>query len=252
VDETVDGYSVLKLNALSWEILRKQRAVSIAVESSATEVVAVSDRSSAEVEELYQRLQTLRKQLADQQGVPPYIVFANASLREMAQRQPQTLAQFSQIAGVGSRKLSQYGDAFTSEICAFRAEKNLPVLDQEVPITKITSLPTSSPKSLSASLSDTYLYTWKLYQQGLKPAEIAEQRNLRLTTIASHLAELIELGYEIALDPLVSPDRQQKIVEAIQTVGSESRRLIRDHLGEVYGYDEIHLVQAWWRRRNLF
>lgn len=252
VDETVDGYSVLKLNALSWEILRKQRAVSIAVESSPTAVVAVSDQSSAEVEELYQRLQTLRKQWADQQGVPPYIVFANASLREMAQRQPQTLTQFSQIAGVGSRKLSQYGDAFIAEICAFRAEKGLPILEEETLTPKVTPLSASPSKSLSASLSETYLDTWKLYQQGLKPVEIAEQRNLRLSTIASHLAELIELGYAITLDTLVSPDRQQKIVEAIQTVGAESRRLIRDHLGEVYGYDEIHLVQAWWRRQHPF
>lgn len=250
MDETVDGYSVLKLNALSWEILRKQRAVAIAVESSPAEVISINDRSSAEVEELYQRLQTLRKQLADQQGVPPYVVFANASLREMAQRQPQTLAQFSQIAGVGSRKLSQYGDTFTSEICAFRAEKGLPITEEEIPSAKVTYLP--PPKSIPTSPSETHLYTWKLHQQGLKPVEIAEQRHLRLSTITSHLAELIELGYEITLDRLVSPDRQQKIVEAIQTVGSESRRLIRDHLGEVYGYDEIHLVQAWWRRQHPF
>jgi ATP-dependent DNA helicase RecQ len=84
----------------------------------------------------------------------------------------------------------------------------------------------------------------------LKPFEIAEQRNLRLSTISTHLAELIEMGYDIPLDDLVLEERQEKIRQAIETVGADSRRQIRDHLGESFGYDEIHFVQAWWKREH--
>ncbi len=64
------------------------------------------------------------------------------------------------------------------------------------------------PESISASF--TQLQTLELYQEGLKPAEIAERRGYRLSTIISHLAELLETGYPIDLDKLVQVERQQK------------------------------------------
>ncbi|UBF24445.1 DNA helicase RecQ [Kovacikia minuta CCNUW1] len=248
VDETSDGYSVLKLNELSWEVLRKQRTVAIAVTPTQLENSALSaaDIDTAEAEALLERLQKLRKRLADQQFVPPYVVFANASLRSMAQLQPQTFAQFAQISGVGSRKLSQYGDAFIDEIRAFRQERGLPLQEKDDP----EAIPIPPPDPEPSSASFTQLQTLELYQQGLRPAEIAERRGFRLSTISSHLAELLEMGYPIDLDRLVAVDRQQKILEAIQTVGEDSLTNIREYLGEVYGYDEIKFMRAKWRRSH--
>src|SRR5260370_13035642 len=68
---------------------------------------------------LFQHLRHLRKQLADEQGVPPYIIFTDATLRAMAQQRPQSSSQFAQISGVGSRKLQAYYFPFTSEIRAY-------------------------------------------------------------------------------------------------------------------------------------
>jgi ATP-dependent DNA helicase RecQ len=261
VEETTDGYSILQLNELSWEVLRKQRSVSIAVLVPSTAAIAsATDELDEAAEELYQRLQHLRKRLADEQAVPPYVVFANASLRHMAQQQPLTPAQFSTISGVGSRKLTQYGDLFMAEIRAFRQDHGLPLETRRAVSSSFPASPApsaspapeainrASPSPLALYPSDTQRLTYQLYQQGLKPFEIAEQRHLRLSTITAHLAELIEMGYEIDLDALVPLERQVKIQEAIATVGADSRRQIRDYLGEVYGYDEIHLVQAQWRR----
>jgi len=120
VEETVDGYPVLQLNDRSWEVLRKKRSVLIAVEPlQAKQTTAQAETDGSEVAELLGRLQALRKRLADEQGLPPYIVFANASLREMARYRPQTRAQFARISGVGDRKLSQYGDIFLTVIRQF-------------------------------------------------------------------------------------------------------------------------------------
>jgi ATP-dependent DNA helicase RecQ len=247
VEETTDGYSILQLNELSWEVLRKQRSVSIAVVTPSTTAIATATNQLDEAaEELYQRLQHLRKRLADEQSVPPYVVFANASLRHMAQQQPLTPAQFSTITGVGSRKLTQYGDLFMAEIRAFRQDHGLPLTSASAASPAPSASPAARPLTLYPS--DTQRLTYQLYQQGLKPFEIAEQRNLRMSTVTAHLAELIEMGYEIDVDALVPLDRQAKIQDAIATVGADSRRRIRDYLGEVYGYDEIHLVQAQWRR----
>ncbi|MFM7427546.1 MAG: DNA helicase RecQ [Elainella sp.] len=127
VDETSDGYSVLKLNARSWEVLRKQRSVEIALAHRPVVAREVQSEGKANAELLFEQLRRLRKILADEQAVPPYVVFADSSLRLMAQIQPQTLEAFSQISGVGSHKLARYGPKFVEEICKFcRSEPELP------------------------------------------------------------------------------------------------------------------------------
>ena len=80
--------------------------------AAAATVVASGD------EALFERLRALRKKLADEQGVPPYVVFSDTTLREMAAEQPSTLAAFRQIGGVGDVKLERYGNAFLEAIRA--------------------------------------------------------------------------------------------------------------------------------------
>jgi ATP-dependent DNA helicase RecQ len=230
VDETADGYRILKLNKLSWEVLRSQRSVHIAItETPAAKALAdINNSRIAEVEILFERLRKLRKQLADAQSVPPYVVFADSSLKLMAQQQPQTLEAFGEISGVGTHKLTQYGDKFVSEIRAFCEEQKLPV-----------PLP-----------ANTHMVTLQFYQQGLSVEEIAQKRGFSPRTIITHLSELLEMKQPVDIDRLVSPEQQKLIVQAIQTVGAESLKNIREHLGEEYGYEEIQLVRAWWRREK--
>jgi ATP-dependent DNA helicase RecQ len=229
VDETTDGYRILKLNKLSWEVLRKQRSVHIAItQTPAAKALADINSKGAEVEILFERLRKLRKQVADAQSVPPYVVFADSSLRLMAQQQPQTIEAFAEISGVGTHKLTQYGDKFVSEIRAFCEEQKLPV-----------PLP-----------ANTHMVTLQFYQQGLSVEEIAQKRGFSPRTIITHLSELLEMKQPVDIERLVSPEQQKLILQAIQSVGAESLKTIREHLGEEYGYEEIQLVRAWWRREK--
>jgi ATP-dependent DNA helicase RecQ len=229
VDETSDGYRILKLNKLSWEVLRSQRSVHIAItETPVAKAIADTNSRSAEVEILFERLRKLRKQLADAQSVPPYVVFADSSLRVMAQVQPETIEAFAEISGVGTHKLTQYGDKFVSEIRAFCQEQKLP-----------EPLP-----------SNTHMVTLQFYQQGLSVEEIAQERGLVQSTIITHLSELIEKNQPVDINRLVLPERQKPIIKAIQTVDTNSLRSLREHLGEDYSYEEIRLVLAWWRRET--
>ena len=245
VEETTDGYSVLKLNAASWQVLRKQLAVKVAISERLKGQSLPPEGSPAEMTGeatlLLGRLRSLRKRLADEQGIPPYIVFPEASLRSMAQRRPQTLEAFSGISGVGNRKLRQYGQIFTQEIQAFCQEQGLPAVTEPVAADGALSQP-------QISLTNTHFVTLKLFQQGLTPAEIAAERDLRLGTITDHLARLLEAAQPIDLNRLVSSERQQAIRQAIDKVGSVSLRTIRDYLGETYDYNEIRLVRAIWEQ----
>jgi ATP-dependent DNA helicase RecQ len=229
LDETTDGYRVLKLNKLSWEVMRSQRSVHIAItETPVAKAIADTNPRGAEVEILFERLRKLRKQLADAQSVPPYVVFADSSLKLMAQQQPQSLDAFARISGVVTHKVNQYGEKFVSEIRAFCQEQKLPV-----------PLP-----------SNTHMVTLQHYQQGLSIEEIAQKRGFSPRTIITHLSELLEMKQPVDLNRLVSPEQQKRILQAIQTVGADSLKTIREHLGEEYGYEDIQLVRAWWRREK--
>lgn len=129
--ESTDGYPVLSLVGESWGVLRGQRRVKIAPlparetgrrgsrsrrDASAT---AHTDSLKGADAALFERLRSLRKQIADAQGVPPYVVFNDASLRAMAIRKPVDGAAFGTVPGVGAHKLGQYGPAFIATIRAF-------------------------------------------------------------------------------------------------------------------------------------
>lgn len=242
--QTNDGYSVLRLNALSWEVMRRKKTVLIAISPAPKPVVDSKETpKAADIEMLYQKLRNLRKQLADEQGIAPYIVFADSSLKMMAQVQPQTLEEFSRISGVGSSKLAQYGQHFIAEILAY-TQQSVKVgvksaIAQARPVTGFASFP-----------SDSQLLTLKLHRQGLDAADIAKERSLSVSTIATHLAELIEMNQPVNLDQLVIPVRQQFILKALKTVGADSLKSIYENLGESYTYDEIKLVRALWRRQK--
>jgi ATP-dependent DNA helicase RecQ len=238
--ETTDGYPVLKLNELSMEILRKERTVEMkaaikAVQKSQSKSKDAPDLTASE-EELFQRLRALRKRIADELNVPPYVVFADISLRYMAQRRPQSRSQFAQIPGVGSNKLEAYFGAFTDEIRNYCLSNNLK-MDIEPP--KRTSV----APTLAASTS-TRRQTLVLYQEGLGVEEIAMERNLKPITILYHLIELLEAGEAIDIDRLVQPEHYDVIVDALHQIGDELLKPVKEFLGDEYSYEEIRLVRA--------
>lgn len=117
--QSQDGYAVVSLNEASWQVLRGERTVQVgesvkpARGKRGARTVATGGNDA-----LFEALRVLRKRLADEAGMPPYIIFNDASLRDMAQRQPKTLEEFSTIAGVGQAKLTRYGKQFVEVIAA--------------------------------------------------------------------------------------------------------------------------------------
>ena len=117
--QSQDGYAVVTLNDASWQVLKGERTVQVgesvkpARGRKASKALATTTSAG---NTLFESLRTLRKRLADEAGMPPYIIFNDASLREMAERQPGTLQEFSTIAGVGQAKLARYGGEFVALI----------------------------------------------------------------------------------------------------------------------------------------
>jgi len=231
--ETTDGYPVLKLNELSMEVLRKERTVEMIAHAKPDQKRQVKSKEapdlSANEEELFQRLRALRKRIADEQGVAPYVVFFDLSLREMAQQRPQSRTQFAKIPGVVSNKLDMYSEAFINEIRDYRLEKA-----------------SQRQKNFTPSVNGgmTHQLTLSLYRQGLSIDEIASERNLKSNTILSHLIELVESGEAIDIDRLVQPEHYVVIVDALHQVGDDFLKPVKEFLGDEYSYEEIRLVRA--------
>lgn len=231
VDETDDGYPVLKLNALSWEIMRKQRQVEVALPRTVS--AFEGDRRSplaAEAEALMFQLRALRKQIANERSAAPYTIFPDSTLRLMAQQRPQTLAEFGQLSGVGRYKLEHYGDRFVALIREFTTGE--------------ASAPPKPQTSRPSGLSDTHRETLALCQQGKSVEDIALARNLTPGTIYGHLERLLHAGEEIDINALVPSDHQQPIRQALHALNTDKLKPVYEYLGGVYPYEEIRLMKA--------
>ncbi|MFC3712270.1 DNA helicase RecQ [Sphingoaurantiacus capsulatus] len=109
----------LSLGPNARPMLKGEQSLTLRIEPERTRRTRVK-RGTAPVDAadapLFDRLRELRRQLASDQGVPPYVIFHDSTLREMAQLKPASLAALGEISGVGARKLDAYGPAFLSAI----------------------------------------------------------------------------------------------------------------------------------------
>ncbi|WP_108124280.1 DNA helicase RecQ [Saccharospirillum mangrovi] len=122
-----EGYGGLRLTEACRPVLKGEQSVSLRKENRPDRSASGASRSRpapTQVDEadqpLWQALRACRKQLADEQGIPPFMVFHDKTLADMLARRPQSLAQMSEVSGVGDAKLERYGDAFLAVFDDFR------------------------------------------------------------------------------------------------------------------------------------
>jgi ATP-dependent DNA helicase RecQ len=118
-------YGGLKLTAKAYEVLGGREKFYGTVQSERTDYAAEKEESLEFDRELFELLRKLRKSLADAQNVPPYVVFADKTLIEMATYFPQSRASLGRVHGVGEAKLEKYGPAFLLEISRYSRERGL-------------------------------------------------------------------------------------------------------------------------------
>jgi len=175
---------------------------------------------------LWERLRQCRKELAAEQGIPPYMIFHDATLMEFVARQPLSLEQMSLISGVGRSKLDHYGETFIEVIQAHQSALN-------------------EYDSLSATQHETLV----LFKAGMSVEAIGAQRELTENTVYSHLAGLIESG-ALSLEEVVElADEevgliQDAILAQPQTDDVFKYKPVFDALGEQYSYGIIRCVRA--------
>lgn len=112
-------FSTLELSQEGFEFLTSKESLELTRPVSTPETRTPKRRADGEIEcdeALFESLRSLRKEMADDRGVPPYIVFSDVSLRQMARFYPQNAEEFSHINGVGEKKLKEFGEPFIEAI----------------------------------------------------------------------------------------------------------------------------------------
>ncbi|MFA6897436.1 MAG: DNA helicase RecQ [Patescibacteria group bacterium] len=184
--------------------------------------------------EMFELLRKLRKDLAEKANVPPFVIFGDSSLQEMAYYFPQDKQTFSRITGVGAKKLEDLSAPFLRVIVDFTAKNSLTPLEiPDRPAVRIIKNP----------LSKTAKITQELVSQKIPLEEIARRQNFKVGTIINHIAQLAEEGKAPDLGYIdFPPDKLEKIRGAFTACGDERLRPIFDYLEGKYSYDDIRLA----------
>ncbi len=213
--------------------------------------------ASNEVDEkLFQELRMLRRMLAEDRDVPPFVVFGDASLRHMAAAVPQTTEEFSRIHGVGEAKLAQYGPDFLTVIRNFAKVNGLPVHTLTDPKQEQEQAPSppavgTGGQDRSARRSATADETLSLMSQKWSVDQIAQQRGLAETTIIGHLERLAAQDAILDLEHLMpSAEKLSQIEEAFNAVGGAFLKPVREFLGAEFTYDQLRLARIHLRQQG--
>ncbi|MBU0660975.1 DNA helicase RecQ [Patescibacteria group bacterium] len=230
-----EQYQALKITEQGKKVLTGKKKVNLVHLSSFEKRLKAEAKEKKKTkrqetdEALFELFRDARTKIAQRDNIPPYVVFSDATLDEMAREKPMNKIQFRQISGVGEMKLKKYGDQFLAIITTFIKER----LGQDKSVIK----------------GGTYQLTYTQYKEGMPVAAIARERGLKETTVYSHLARLIEEGYDIDIMKFMTKGVKKDIRAAIEKKGVEKGvKPIFTVLKEKVSYENIRLVLAEYKK----
>jgi ATP-dependent DNA helicase RecQ len=236
--QTDDEYPKLRLNAASWEVMRGLRGVRL------VQLVRRQKRKSKATETswegvdqgLFDELKALRRELATERQVPPYVIFSDATLREMARVRPTTAEALRQVYGVGESKLRDFGARSLALIAAHCRQHNLAPGEppSEGPVE-----PREAP-TMTARKEGIF----EMFRQGASLDGVMQHLSCKRATAVGHLEDYIRAEKPRSIDAWVERGVYDRVLEAARQVGSGRMKPVFLALGEAVGYDEIRLVLA--------
>ena len=176
----------------------------------------VKETSAVKTKELFEKLRVLRAVYAKDMGVPAYVIFSDASLKDMEQKKPTTMEGFSKISGVGKAKLEKYAPAFIKIIAKHQEGK-------------ATKLP-------------THQKSYNLFLEGLSVAQIAHKRGITDNTVYTHLIKINELGTPLDLHQFINSSEILKIQQAKKVLENpDSVKAYFEYFDQKIPYHKIKL-----------
>ncbi|MDA2436825.1 DNA helicase RecQ [Bacillus cereus] len=169
----------------------------------------VETRQIVQDHPLFEVLREVRKEIAQGEGVPPFVIFSDQTLKDMCVKMPQSDSELLTVKGIGEYKLVKYGSHFLQAVQHFIEE------NPNYAETIKTEVVSERKKSGKAS-ANSHLETYEMYKQGIDLNEIAKERNLSRQTIENHLIRCYEDGMEVDWHSFVPAEYESLIETAVQ------------------------------------
>lgn len=231
----------LKLTAQSHKVLFEKQSVQLAVipkEKERKTTQAVQELPEDVHAALFKNLKDLRLTLARNENLAPYMVFSDASLKDMASRFPLDDNEFADITGVGVHKHDKYGQQFLKEIEAFKDQRPASFVYR-------SSTKKKEKRSSISGLSSTVMESVESFWAGKTVEQIAEERSLKSDTILSHLGKRYGTHQDIEVDPLIEGVDLEQLEKMLPNYQKErSMKPVWDHFNGKIGYGKLHLAMA--------
>ena len=250
-EETVVKQAAVKCCSTGFSSSQYLRAISSAEITAApkkmredrqTKNAATYSEADIEHPELFEILREWRSTKAKDNGVPHYQVLHQKTLIQIVVNLPNTLKALMTIKGIGKKLAERYGQELVAMVSDYRENNNIAEVILP-PITDPLSNKTAAPKDQETQKIETKQLSLELFDQGLSLSQIADKRDMVISTIEGHLAHFVARG-ELKIDRLLASEKQQIIEEKIQQLPGKKLSEIKIALGSDYNYGEIKFVQA--------
>src|SRR5438309_917869 len=230
-------FATLTLTAAGREVLRNRTPITLTKQIDIATQREKPRAGAIECDELlFEQLRALRRKLADERDVPAYVIFSDASLREMARNYPTTASEFRRIPGVGEQKLKDFAQPFLSEIRAYLTTNERRTFTEN-------GGPLRPPRR--ARLNDSQLETLRRFQRGEAVEDIARARGFVRSTIYGHLLAAIESGkLPQARQRFFTPAQEKEIAAAFQRISDGNLVDVTALLGNKYDIGELRIFRA--------
>ncbi len=244
-----DGKKVELIQPQSFKERKAEEELDKAARQRKRPEVSARERSR---NELFDVLRDLRRTMALALGFPPYIIFSDATLEEMAAKAPTTESELLQISGVGEAKFRNYGDEFLKAIRNY--VKDAPSLAGSGVTSReqiFRPFDETKPKAAAKTPGSTQIVTLEMFRKGMSPEEIAEERLLSESSIYNHLAQLYEKGEDVDISTFVKPDEIVRVTEFLALNEAPKLKEIFDYFSEEISYPKIRFAVAHYRRLGV-
>lgn len=239
---TQDEFPVLKLTQKAADAISQRKSIQLFEVKQKATISSLDVQEDFEFnEELFENLRNLRLEIAQEKGLPPYIIFHDKALRQIAAVLPTSKDELQNISGIGWRKINDYGDQVIEVVKNFCENKNIDSKNhkENVDLEKVNKV-----EIIIASPNERSYEIFSFMQEGESLEKIAKMFQIKIGTVFSHIERLIFSGEIEDVDDFVTEEKQQIIEKAFENNFKQNLSVIKEKLGDDFSYDEIRLVRV--------
>ncbi|MGE7603675.1 DNA helicase RecQ [Peribacillus sp. NPDC097675] len=225
IEMTGGQYPVLKVTNAGREVLLNQKQV---LRKEVKQVTSINMDHG-----LFEELRRVRKDIASAENVPPFIIFSDATLKDMAAKLPKTEQEFLEVKGVGKQKFDRFGLAFL-EAVKFYLQAH-PDVESNIIYKKETTKRSTEP---------SHIESYHLYKEGKSIKEIATLRGLSTISIENHLIKCAEEQLDINWGDFFNQGEYELVLDTAKQLESEKLKPLKEALPDHFSYFKIKAIMV--------